>query len=174
MLEIEPDIDLVALDIAADRLERVKENADRLGAGLQLISGSAVSPEDWWDGKPFDRILVDAPCSGTGVIRRHPDIKVLRQSKDARTFPVFQREILNQLWPLLSPGGRMIYATCSVFPEENEALVQSWLASRDDAQTAPLECPLSNAKSLNYGVQILPSATGSDGFYYAAILKGKG
>ena len=174
MLELEPGIELVALDIAADRLERVKDNAERLSVNPTLIAGSAVAPEDWWDGKPFDRILVDAPCSGTGVIRRHPDIKVLRRLKDARTFPVFQREILNQLWPLLAPGGRMIYATCSVFPEENESLVESWLGPLEDAQSAPLECTLSNAKSLNYGVQILPSATGSDGFYYAAILKQKG
>ncbi len=171
MLEIDKHIELVALDIAADRLERVKENAERLSVSPVIVAGSAVSPEDWWDGKPFDRILVDAPCSGTGVLRRHPDIKVLRRAKDAKSFPVFQREILNQLWPLLAPGGRMIYATCSVFPEENESLVESWIAAREDAQIAPLECHLPNAKSLNYGVQILPRETGSDGFYYAAILK---
>ncbi len=174
MMELAPTIHLTALDIAADRLEKVTENADRLGFSPDLVAGNAVEPEIWWDGKPFDRILVDAPCSGSGVLRRHPDIKMLRRPKDARTFPVFQREILNQLWPLLAPGGRMIYATCSVFPEENEAFVASWIPSAKDAQSTPLECPLPNAKSLNLGVQILPRATGSDGFYYAAVLKQKG
>lgn len=171
MMEQAPGIELIALDISSERLERVQENADRLGFAPTLIAGSAIDPSAWWDGQLFDRILVDAPCSGSGVLRRHPDIKTLRRPKDAKTFPVFQTEILNQLWPLLKPGGRMLYATCSVFPQENERLMAAWQPTLKDAQSCPLECPLDNAKSLNYGVQILPEATGSDGFYYAAVLK---
>lgn len=171
MMERRADILMTALDISGDRLARVEENANRLGHKPTLVVGSAIDPEDWWDGQAYDRILIDAPCSGSGVMRRHPDIKTLRRPKDAKTFPTFQKEMLNRLWPLLAPGGRMIYATCSVFPQENERLIAAWLPSVKDAQSVPLKCSLSNAKSLNYGVQILPSATGSDGFYYAAIVK---
>ncbi|MEM7081427.1 MAG: 16S rRNA (cytosine(967)-C(5))-methyltransferase RsmB [Pseudomonadota bacterium] len=171
MLERNKALSLYALDLAEERLERVEDNADRLGVSPHLITGSAVAPEDWWDGESFDRILVDAPCSGSGVMRRHPDIKMLRRPKDARSFPEFQREILRKLWPTLKPGGRMIYATCSVFPEENEDLLSAWLEGCPTAQIVPLECALENSKLLKNGVQILPNATGSDGFYYAAVEK---
>lgn len=171
MLERQPDLEMLAMDVSADRLVRVKENAERLSFSPILLSANAAITDDWWDGRLFDRILIDAPCTGTGVIRRHPDIKVLRRPKDAAKFALLQQALISALWPTLAPGGRMIYATCSIMPAENEELIQTLIAALPGAQSVPLNCALPNAKSLKNGVQLLPNETGSDGFYYAVLLK---
>lgn len=170
LLEICRDIELVALDIEGKRLERVKQNLDRLGLEASLVAADAAKPAQWWDEKPFDRILLDAPCSATGVIRRHPDIKLLRRDQDIEQLVALQRTILDALWPLLVPGGMLVYATCSVLPQENSEQLANFLARHDDAMESPLKVEWGTSESV--GRQILPDQDGMDGFYYACIKKG--
>ncbi len=170
LLEICSEIELFALDIEESRLERVKQNLDRLGLEAKLIAADAARPEQWWDGKPFDRILLDAPCSATGVIRRHPDIKLLRRDSDIRQLVSLQRTILDKLWPLLRPGGVLVYATCSVLPQENSEQLANFLARQDDAIEEPLQGEWGQPQDV--GRQILPNQDRMDGFYYARIKKG--
>lgn len=153
-------LDLVAIDIAADRLTLVQDSLRRLGFAATLLAGDATEPASWWDGRPFDRILVDAPCTATGVIRRHPDIKLLRRPGDVAGFVGRQRLLLDRLWPLLAPGGRLLYSTCSLLRAENQDLVGSFLA----AGTVRLE-PETPAP----GRQLLPGDRDTDGFYYALM-----
>jgi 16S rRNA (cytosine967-C5)-methyltransferase len=128
ILERHPRVaELVALDIAPSRLQRVRENLERLGLAATLVAGDARDPGAWWDGKYFDRILVDAPCSGTGVIRRHPDIKVLRRPDDIGRMAAVQAALLQAAWKMLAPGGRLVYATCSVLSAENDAVVADFV-----------------------------------------------
>jgi len=169
LLETQSDIDLVALDVDAARLQRVTENLQRLNLAATLICGDAADTKAWWDGGLFDRILVDAPCSATGVIRRHPDIKLLRQSDDIDTLVLLQRTILVALWPLLKPGGRMLYATCSVLPQENSEQVMAFLAQQEDAREIVIDAAWGRAMSA--GRQILAGSEAMDGFYYACIVK---
>jgi 16S rRNA (cytosine967-C5)-methyltransferase len=158
------DVDLTALDIDAVRLARVRENLDRLGLGATLVEGDAARPDAWWDGRPFDRILADVPCSASGVVRRNPDIKWLRRPDDIAQFAAQQAVILEALWRLLGPGGTLLYATCSVFHEENEGQVRAFLARHaHDAERCPLPEPLSDGS-------LLPAAE-HDGFYYALLRK---
>ena len=150
-----------AVDRDAKRVELVRENLDRIGLTAELVTGDATAPQDWWDGKPFDRILIDAPCSATGVIRRHPDIKVLRRPADVDRVVALQARLLRALWPLLAPGGRLLYATCSVLERENEAQIAAFRAE------APGFEPAGSVAAL----QLLPEEAGGDGFYYAWLRK---
>ncbi len=129
IVECAPDTEYVlALDADATRLKRVEENMTRLKHTVDIKQGDAANPETWWDGKPFDRILLDAPCSATGVIRRHPDIRWLRKANDIDNLAQLQRRILDTLWGLLKPGGTLLYATCSILPKENMAQIKQFLA----------------------------------------------
>ncbi len=158
------DVELVALDVDAARLARVQENLDRLQLNATLIEGDAANPETWWDGKPFDRILADVPCSASGVVRRNPDIKWLRRADDIAQFAAQQAVMLEALWRLLAPGGTLLYATCSIFNEENDAQVQAFLARHaHDAVSRPLPEPLSDGS-------LLPDDE-HDGFFYALLHK---
>jgi 16S rRNA (cytosine967-C5)-methyltransferase len=169
ILEACPDVELLALDSDAERLARVQENLTRLGLTAELRAGDAGDPKTWWDGRPYDRILLDAPCSGSGVIRRHPDIKSLRRAEDIAALNLQQARLLRALWPLLAPGGILVYATCSILTAENAGQVTAFL--RDEAQAR--ELPISAAWGLAAaaGRQILPGENGMDGFYYAALGK---
>ncbi len=160
------DLDLLALDQAPARLSRVAENLERLGLAAELRAGDAGSPGDWWDGRPFQRILVDAPCSGSGVIRRHPDIKWLRRPADPAALATEQARLLAGLWPTLAPGGKLVYSTCSVLAEENEAVVRRFMEEHPDAAALPVVLPGGVARGA--GAQVLP-APHLDGFYYAVL-----
>lgn len=167
ILEYSPKIkSMTAIDIEASRLERVKENLQRLNLQATIVAGDASKPEKWWDGQLFDRILLDAPCSGTGVIRRHPDIKWLRKSQDIAVLTKLQQDILKNSWSLLKPGGTLLYATCSILPEENSQQVLNFIEKNEDAELVALT---DNAEDI--GWQILPNDKSMDGFYYAKLLK---
>lgn len=158
------EVELSALDIDATRLARVQDNLDRLQLHATLIEGDAAQPEAWWDGRPFDRILADVPCSASGVVRRNPDIKWLRRPDDIARFAAQQAVMLESLWRLLAPGGTLLYATCSIFDAENDGQVRAFLARHtQDAERCPLPEPLSD------GV-LLPDAE-HDGFFYALLRK---
>ncbi|HMM47859.1 MAG TPA: 16S rRNA (cytosine(967)-C(5))-methyltransferase RsmB [Thiobacillaceae bacterium] len=158
------DVDLTALDVDPARLARVRENLDRLQLTATLVEGDAAAPEGWWDGRPFDRILADVPCSASGVVRRNPDIKWLRRPGDIAQFSARQAAMLDALWRLLAPGGTLLYATCSIFDEENDGQVRAFLARHArDAQRDSLPDPLS-------GGQLLPDVE-HDGFFYALLRK---
>jgi 16S rRNA (cytosine967-C5)-methyltransferase len=158
------DIDLTALDIDAGRLDRVRSNLDRLGLTAQVVTGDASRPSDWWDGRPFDRILLDAPCTASGVTRRHPDIRWNRRPGDLLRFSQQQVAFLENVWQVLDGGGKLVYATCSVFREENASVVEAFLARRPDASLEP------PAPGIPAGGQLLPDDE-RDGFYYALLRK---
>jgi 16S rRNA (cytosine967-C5)-methyltransferase len=158
------DAEMVAVDKDAGRLQRVAENLQRLQLAAQLVVGDAAEPAVWWDGKPFDRILADVPCSASGVVRRHPDIKWLRRSTDMAGFAAQQLDILRALWRLLAQDGKLLYATCSVFHQENEQVVASFLAQQPDARRLPAALPD------NLQGQLLPDNQ-HDGFFYALLQK---
>ncbi len=171
---LDDDADLVAVDSDADRLARVQENLDRLGLTATLVAADASDTGSWWDGVAFDRILLDAPCSASGVIRRHPDIKVLRRDEDIPTLAGIQASLLEALWPLLEPGGRLLYVTCSVLAEENESVVGAFLAAHPDA-TEDRVLQNNNIRDLmrerDAGFQVLPGTEAADGFYFACLEK---
>ena len=168
------DLDLVAIDNDAKRIERVRENHERLGRDATITVADASKPGEWWDGTPFDAILLDAPCSATGVIRRHPDIKLLRRASDLDGLSALQGAILSALWPLLAPGGRFLYVTCSVLTTENDGVVHPFLEANGDAEEDPL-LPNNNIRDLMRrtacGYQVLPGTADMDGFYYACLKK---
>lgn len=163
MLEL-AQIDLLALDKDEQRLEKVRENMERLQLQAELRCGDASQPEDWWDGKPFQRILADAPCSASGVVRRHPDIKWLRRPEDIDGFARQQLQILNALWRLLASDGKLLYATCSVFARENQQVIEEFIRQHNDARCVSLSVP-----KMKEG-QLLPNDQ-HDGFYYALLHK---
>ena len=169
LLELEPVIELVSVDEDAKRLERVEQNLDRLKLKAKVICGDAATPDAWWDQKPFDAILLDAPCSALGALRKHPDIRLLRRESDIRALSRQQLELLRALWPLLKPGGRLIYATCSVLKQENEDCVGRFLAETPDAAESSIDAEWGIATS--HGRQILPGQHQADGFYYAKLEK---
>ncbi|MFD1216740.1 16S rRNA (cytosine(967)-C(5))-methyltransferase RsmB [Microbulbifer celer] len=173
LLELQPDLNLTALDIEEERLDRVIENLERIGAGAELICADAAEPEHWWDGEQYDRILLDAPCSATGVIRRHPDIKLLRRPEDIPELAELQGRILRAMWRLLKPGGTLLYATCSILPEENSAQVARFVAETGDARdnTPELFNDLPWGLPQEAGIQLLPGIHTGDGFYYAKLEK---
>lgn len=162
-------LDLVALDSDAARLPRVRENLARLGLDADIRHGDAMRPDAWWDGRAFDRILVDAPCSATGVIRRQPDIKLHRRAADLPALAANQARLLAALWPMLAPGGALVYATCSVLRDENEAVLDSFLAAHPQARArVPAQMP---GVAAGRGRQNLPGGGGMDGFFYASVGK---
>jgi 16S rRNA (cytosine967-C5)-methyltransferase len=167
--------DVTALDVDAGRMARITENLERLGRTARRVVADARDPSAFWDGRPYERILIDAPCSGTGVIRRHPDIKLLRRDSDIAAFASTQLEILTALTPLLAPGGRLLYVTCSVLPEENESVIKALLAAEGGLRpaTRPRTVAIApGAIECGVGVQLVPGAeAGIDGFYYACLEK---
>lgn len=175
LLELVPGLgELVAVDIDARRITRVRENLERLGRSATLVVADMCKPEDFWDKRPFDRILVDAPCSSTGVIRRHPDIKLLRRATDIDALAATQLAILRAAFRMLAPGGRLVYATCSVLPAEGEGVLADFLARERRARPRPvtLAAELPGAVPGVVGVQLLPGAeAGTDGFHYACLEK---
>ncbi|MCW8888222.1 MAG: 16S rRNA (cytosine(967)-C(5))-methyltransferase RsmB, partial [Gammaproteobacteria bacterium] len=169
ILERAPSCELTALDHDPLRLERVEENLERIGVTAQVIAGDAAKPADWWDGELYDRILLDAPCSATGVIRRHPDIKVLRHPDDIETLVSLQKQILDALWKLLKPGGTLLYATCSILPQENSQQIDSFIQRTEDAEAESIDWEWGIESGV--GRQILPGMDGMDGFFYALLKK---
>ncbi len=164
ILERTQDAQVVAIDCDDSRLKRVHDNLQRLQLKAQVICGDARKPKDWWQGEQFDRILLDAPCSATGVIRRHPDIKWLRRGDDIAALAELQSEILDAMWQQLKPGGTLVYATCSITPQENSEQVKAFLARTANAQ-------LEGSPVDNPGRQVLPGEEDMDGFYYAILTK---
>lgn len=164
-----PPLDLTALDADPERLVRVRENLARLGLSAHVVAGDAASPNGEWAKPGYNRILLDVPCSATGVIRRHPDIKLLRRESDIAKLCATQSRMLDALWPLLTPGGTLLYATCSLLPEENEKQVLAFLDRRSDARECPLDAAWGVARAV--GRQTLPGTDGMDGFYYARLEK---
>lgn len=160
---------VVAIDLEAKRLTRVRENLERLQLDAELIACDARDTASWWDGKPFQRILLDAPCSATGVIRRHPDIKLTRQADDIPALANLQGELLDALWPTLEVGGMLLYATCSSLPTENTEVIDAFLARTPGAR----ELDLATEAGLRqpHGRQLLAQQGGHDGFYYAKLIK---
>ncbi len=175
LLEHTPDLQLLAVDIDTERVRRIEENLTRVGRQAQVVAGDLRDPATFWDGTPFERILVDAPCSSTGVIRRHPDIKLLRRPGDLAAFAATQLQILRSAFGMLSPGGRLLYSTCSLMAEENEAVIASLLECEPAARAAPMTAAAElapGASSRAHGIQLLPGAeAGTDGFYYACLEK---
>lgn len=169
-----PDAALTAIDKDATRLQSVQQNLARLQLDATVMAGDASNTKDWWDGEPFERILLDAPCSASGVIRRHPDIKLLRRETDIAKLAVLQRAMLEALWAVLRPAGRLLYVTCSVLAEENDALVGGFLAAHDDARE-DRALHNNNIRDLmrdkTCGFQVLPGTQGLDGFYFACLEK---
>jgi 16S rRNA (cytosine967-C5)-methyltransferase len=169
LLELAPDTDLIAIDVDAKRMSRVTENLDRLGLGAELKTANLAEPATWWDGRAFDAILLDAPCSATGVVRRHPDIKHLRRASDLAPLVKLQQRLLTTLWAMLRPGGTLVYATCSVLPDENTKQLLEFTRQHPDAVSKQLDVPWGLPQP--FGRQLLPQADGHDGFYYAVLQK---
>ena len=171
ILEQTPNIaSMTAIDIEASRLVRVEENLARLGLTAKVVTADAANAKTWWQGQQFDRILLDAPCSGTGVIRRHPDIKWLRKASDIDALVILQQQILKETWPLLKPGGTLLYATCSILPQENNEQIKYFIESNADAKLLHIDYE-NNTNKETIGWQLLPSEKNMDGFYYAKLLK---
>lgn len=168
LLERCDDLDLTALDVDGERLQRVRETLQRLHLQARVVAGNAAEPRAWWDGKPYDRILLDAPCSGTGVIRRHPDIKWLRRFSDIPRMAATQLALLNALWPLLAPGGVLLYATCSILKAEGEDVIKAFLRAQPGAKHAAIAADWGEARPV--GRRIAPGGA-FDGFYYARLIK---
>jgi 16S rRNA (cytosine967-C5)-methyltransferase len=169
VLERTSGLDVTAVDVSAERLTLVQQNLNRLKLACTLVAADASQPQSWWDGKPFQRILLDAPCSATGVIRRHPEIKHLRQAAQVDEAVRLQARLLRQLWPLLDVGGILVYATCSVFLDENSRQINDFLS--EHATVEESATGLEWARRQSAGWQILPGDQDMDGFYYAVLRK---
>lgn len=170
LLEVQPQLsEVIALDLEPSRLARVQENLERLQLKATLIAADGRDVATWWDGKPFQRILLDAPCSATGVIRRHPDIKLTRQADDIAALAQLQGELLDALWPTLEVGGVLLYATCSVLPQENSDNIAAFLQRTPGARELDIAGTFGLKQA--HGRQLLPQADGHDGFYYAKLIK---
>lgn len=170
ILELEPELAAcIAIEKDKQRIQPIKENLARLQLNAECVCADAADTGQWWDGKLFDRILLDAPCSASGVIRRHPDIKLLREPNDIKAFADMQLHLLEALWPTLKSKGLLVYATCSIFPEENTKVLESFLARHADALEKPIQATWGIAAAV--GRQILPGMQGMDGFYYAVLVK---
>ena len=169
MLELESSLRVTALDADERRLVRVRENLARLEVNADVVCGDGTKPNSWWDGELYDRILLDAPCSATGIVRRHPDIKILRTPEELDRLGEPQQKLLKSLWPLLKPGGILLYATCSVMSKENTRIIEAFLTRQKDASCDALEVDWGMAQIC--GQQLLPQLDGNDGFYYARLRK---
>lgn len=170
LLEAEPKLaHVLGVDLEAKRLLRVRDNLARLGLAAELIAADGRDLASWWDGQPFQRILLDAPCSATGVIRRHPDIKLTRQASDISALASLQGELLDALWTTLDVGGILLYATCSVLPEENSDNIGAFLARTPGARELDIDGTFGLKQA--HGRQLLPQVDGHDGFYYAKLIK---
>ncbi|MBD2836926.1 16S rRNA (cytosine(967)-C(5))-methyltransferase RsmB [Pseudomonas sp. JM0905a] len=170
VLEAEAGLaEVVAVDLEESRLVRVRENLDRLGLDAKLIAADGRATASWWDGTPFQRILLDAPCSATGVIRRHPDIKLTRKEEDITALAQLQGELLDALWPTLEVGGVLLYATCSTLPRENSDNIAAFLARTPGARELDIPGPFGLKQP--HGRQLLAQEDGHDGFYYAKLIK---
>lgn len=177
LLERCPEISLLALDIDEQRIDRVESNIGRLKYPAEIKAGDASDPDSWWSGEPFDCILLDAPCSGSGVIRRHPDIKHLRTPEDISGFRERQIKLLEALWSTLAEGGKLLYVTCSILKSENQDVVSHFAKGRSDLKL--LDTQIGEAASdtenrifdCSPGIQLLPMAQAQDGFYYALMAK---
>lgn len=168
ILELAPKANVIALDIEQSRLKRVSENLQRLGQQATVICGNASQPETWLEeGLMFDRILLDAPCSATGVIRRHPDIKWLRQERDINELVALQEKILHALWQRLKPNGVLLYATCSILPQENDEQIRRFIENTPNARLAEMDFGFEKTTTK----QFFPSENGGDGFFYAKLVK---
>lgn len=171
LLESTPNLmSCIALDLDPARLKRVQDNLNRLKLQATLIAGDATQPNLWWDKKPFDRILLDAPCSATGIIRRQPDIKLQRTAAQIKTASDLQQRLLNALWPLLAPGGILVYVTCSILPEENEQSIAQFVATHQDSAFLAEKSP-EWGNATGHGWQLLPGEHTMDGFFYSALMK---
>ena len=164
------DVHLLALDSDARRLPRLHENLARLGLHTQVCAGDAAEPNTWWDGAPFDRILIDAPCSASGILRRQPDIKLHRRATDVPTLVATQARLLDTLWPLLGRGGRLVYATCSLLADENTNQIARFVSRYPDARVLPA-VPTGWRMPTGPGAQNLPGVMEMDGFFYAVVEK---
>lgn len=162
---------LVAIDKDANRVALLESTKQRLGTKMQIVQADARQIESWWDGELFDRILLDAPCSASGVIRRHPDIKILRRAEQMPKLRQTQAQLLLKLWPLLKQGGRLVYATCSMFKQENDNQIENHLHKHDDVRV--LTITEDWGTPTKYGRQTLPTIDDADGFYYAILEKRK-
>jgi 16S rRNA (cytosine967-C5)-methyltransferase len=165
------DVDLIALDQDPQRLPRVRENFSRLGLSARVQAGDAGAPAGWWDGKPFDRILLDAPCSASGILRRQPDVRLHRRHEDLAALVATQARLLDALWGVLAPGGRLVYATCSVFNRENAQQAAAFAARHADANPRPDAVPAWFGRAAGAGRQNLVGEGGMDGFFYAVVEK---
>jgi 16S rRNA (cytosine967-C5)-methyltransferase len=161
--------EVVAIDESASRLPRVQENLDRLDLRATLKQADAANTRQWWDGQTFDRILLDVPCSASGVIRRHPDIKLLRRESDIVPLASIQLGLLDAMWSILKPGGKLVYATCSVFPQENHRIIQRFCKQQNNAFLVEPDVPW--GRDMGAGRQLLPDPTSHDGFFYAVLEK---
>ncbi len=177
ILELQSQLkEMVAVDVSTARMRRVHGNLKRLGLEATLITGDASDPDSWWNGRLFDRILLDVPCSATGVIRRHPDIKLLRRASDIDNMAVRQAELLSRAWPLLAPGGRLVYASCSALRAENAEVVDAFLEEMPDARDVTAAARAAFVKAADQWPAetgwAIPAGTGAmDGFYYACLHK---
>jgi 16S rRNA (cytosine967-C5)-methyltransferase len=170
LLETEPALaSLTALELDSERAKKIHQNLDRLQLTAKVIEGDATQPQQWWDNQSYDRILLDAPCSATGVIRRHPDIKLLRHDEDIPALATLQFQMLSALWSLLKPRGILVYATCSVLPDENEQVIARFMEQQNDAEILSIEADWGIQRP--FGRQLFPQQQGHDGFYYARLQK---
>ena len=168
LLELAPQAQVLALDVSETRLQKVQNNLSRLGLTAQCLAADAAEIEQWWDGEAFDAVLLDAPCSGSGVLRRHPDIAFVRSAEDLKQLPKTQMRLLRQIWQTLKPKGRLLYTTCSILPRENQQLIEQFLMLQSDARLRPTELP--HCQDTGFGMLHLPDADG-DGFFYALLEK---
>lgn len=169
LLESESTLEIVAVEKNAQRILAIKDNLNRLKLQCEVICGDAAKPHEWWNKTLFDRILLDVPCSASGVVRRHPDIKLLREESDVAQFAHEQMQLLKALWPTLKPNGLLLYATCSIFPGENVEVLKQFLAEHADASEEKIESTW--GVECEVGRQILPGMHNMDGFYYGRLRK---
>ncbi len=164
-----PETSVTAVDNSQRRLKLLEENLYRLKLSCEVVLGDASNRISWWDGETFDRILIDAPCSASGVIRRHPDIKIRRKPEELLDLCNLQLKILDESWTMLSAKGILVYVTCSIFPEENELIIERFLANKKGVRQRPIK--MSGGIAMNYGYQILPGMQNMDGFYFCRLQK---
>ena len=169
LVERSPGITLQALDVAADRCELVRSECHRLGLDPALVVQGDGTRLDWWDGLPFHAVLLDVPCSGTGTLRRHPDIKLLKRESDIGQYQDIQGRLLESLWRVVEVGGRLLYCTCSILSLENDGVIEQFIAAATDASVRPIGAAW--GIPTRFGRQLLPEVNGSDGFYYAMLEK---